>query len=80
MSQMVSACMREVAKLKDKMQVNKSFLFRNRCATEVSPGEQGKEGKTASLRDVKSSVEAKGEDGGFSEATIFMIMDRFAPS
>ncbi|KAF1002929.1 hypothetical protein AG4045_012296 [Apium graveolens] len=80
MSHMVNVCMRELTKLKDKMQVNKSFLFRNTGSREVCPQEQEQEVKTASKSDVKSPVEAKREYNGFSESTIFMIMDRFAPS
>lgn len=69
MSHMVNVCMRELTKLKDKMQVPKYFLFKNTSLREVS-----------SVSDVKSPVEAKREANGFSESTIFMIMDRFSPS
>lgn len=77
---MVNVCMRELTKLKDKMQVKKSFLFKSTSSREVSPQGQEQQGKTASISDIKLPVEAKREDNGFSEATIFMIMDRFAPS
>lgn len=66
---MVNVCMRELAKLKDKMQAPKYFLFKNTSSREVP-----------SVSDVNSPVEAKREDNGFSESTIFMIMDRFSPS
>lgn len=80
MSDMVNACMRELTKLKEKMQVNRFRLFKGRSSREVYPREQEQESKNASLRDLKSPVEAKRDDKSFSESTIFMIMDRFAPS
>lgn len=72
MSDMLNVCMGELIKLKQKVQVNRSLVSR-----EVS---HQQESKTASFRDLKSQVEAKQDVNSLSESTIFLIMDRFAPS
>lgn len=72
MSDMLNVCMGELIKLKQKVQVKRSLVSR-----EVF---HQQESKTASFRDLKSPVEAKKDVNSLSESTIFLIMDRFAPS
>lgn len=72
MSDMLNVCMGELIKLKQKVQVKRSLVPR-----EVS---RQQESKNSSFHDLKSSVEAKKDVNSLSESTIFLIMDRFAPS
>lgn len=72
MSDMLNVCMGEPVQLKQRVQVKRTLMSR-----EDSPQQ---ESKTASFFDLKSPVEAKKDVNSLSESTIFLIMDRFAPS
>ncbi|WOG82374.1 hypothetical protein DCAR_0101538 [Daucus carota subsp. sativus] len=72
MSDMLNVCMGEMIKLKQKVQVH-----RTQVSSEVS---RQQESRTAAFCNLKSSVEDKKDVNSLSESTIFLIMDRFAPS
>nr|GMD08706.1 stress-induced protein 8 [Ipomoea batatas] len=82
MAAMVDACMVQFAKLTERVQPRKLILLRARKTDSVEAVEESK----AAIKDSSSSSEAGLQsaegvnDNTMSEATVFWLMDRFAPS
>lgn len=83
MAAAVDVCIGELAKLKHKVQARNFFLFKVQETEEVADEEAEaakitKKQSSSSSSSLKSSSKAK-DESTLSEATVFMLMDRFAP-
>lgn len=83
MAAVVDACMVQLAKLKERVQPRKLILLRARKTDSVDAVEESKAAIKESSSSSEPALQASAEavnDNTMSEATIFWLMDRFAPS
>lgn len=85
MAAVVDVWVGELTKLREKVRVKKSSMLKTRRSSESAAEDQEQEetkipiGKSSAAV-LKSPVEAKSTETTLTESTIFLLMDRFAPS